>query len=397
MINSILYIRVYIYIDIQGGYDYSMLITGVTGSGKSTFCNFLCCSNAFEANSGFASVTATSAAATITMQGKRIKLIDTPGFCDDHETEEEHMKEFGQALVLASKGVNAVGLIISAKARYTNNEANTIQYMTEFPEMWPYMFIIFSNAGSLGTTEQERDLQLKENLKQSRCPKSLIELVKKVNNRYVLVESVKKSNDPEAYYKAKTEEMYKMLAKLDEANNHYLYTNALFRRAKEVIDKLMKEKLEAEKRLHQLTIKAETDVQKRQEDRKIVEKAKVNVQKVEEEKKHVEKQLEEKLKVTKAKHKEEVEQKHREKLEVEEDLKMQYQKRLSLEEETMELIEEKRKREIEQEAQKEAMKILQEQLVAERKLNDELKGKRNRKWYKVLINKVTRKDDCVIQ
>ena len=199
-------------------------MTGVTGSGKSTFCNFLCCSDAFESKCGFASVTTRSAAATITMQGKKIKLIDTPGFCDDHETEEEHMQEFGQALVLASKGVNAIGLVISAKARYTSNEANTIEYMTEFPDMWPYMFIIFSNAGSLGKTEQERDMQLKELLKQERCPKSLIQLLDKVKNRYILVESVQKSSDPEAYYKAKAEEMHKMIMKLDEGNSHRLYT-----------------------------------------------------------------------------------------------------------------------------------------------------------------------------
>ena len=69
------------------------------------------------------------------MQGKRVKLIDTPGFCDDHETKEQHMYESGKALVLASKGVNAIGLIISAKSRYTTNEAKTIEYMTEFKDM----------------------------------------------------------------------------------------------------------------------------------------------------------------------------------------------------------------------------------------------------------------------
>ena len=123
------------------------------------------------------------------MQGNRVKLIDTPGFCDDHETHEQHMLEFGQSLVLASKGVNAIGLIISAKECYTNNEANTVEYMTEFPDMWPYMFIIFSNAGSLGATELERDMELKENFKQQRriCPKSLLNLMEKVKNHYILV------------------------------------------------------------------------------------------------------------------------------------------------------------------------------------------------------------------
>ena len=383
-------------VDIQDGYEYSLLITGVTGSGKSTFCNFLCCSDAFEANCGFASVTSKSAAATITMQGKRIKLIDTPGFCDDHETEEQHMQEFGQSLVLASKGVNAIGLVISAKDRYTTNETNTIEYMTEFRDMWPYMFIIFSNAGSLGTTEQERDIQLKENFKQPRCPKSLLQLLDKVKNRYILVESVKKSSDPETYYKTKTEEMFKMITKLDEANNHFLYTNALFRRTKEMIDKLIKEKEEAEKTLHRVVKKAKVDIQKREEGKKIAEIAKEQAEKVEKEHREIEKELEEKMKIAEAIHTVKVEQKRKEKAEVEQDLQKQYQQRQNLEEETSEKMAEKIKRQIEQEAQKETTKVLIEQLVAERKLNDELKGKRNRKWYKVVTKKVTG-NECVIQ
>ena len=76
---------------------------------ESSLCNFLSCSNtAFEAGCGFGSITEKSAAAIITMQGKRVKLINTPGFCDDYETKEEHMEEFSEAVVLASKGVNAI-------------------------------------------------------------------------------------------------------------------------------------------------------------------------------------------------------------------------------------------------------------------------------------------------
>ena len=327
------------------------------------------------------------------MQGKKIKLIDTPGFCDDHETEEEHMQEFGQALVLASKGVNAIGLVISAKARYTNNEANTIEYMTEFPDMWPYMFIIFSNAGSLGKTEQERDMQLKELLKQERCPKSLIQLLDKVKNRYILVESVQKSSDPEAYYKVKAEEMHKMIMKLDEGNSHRLYTNALFRRAKEMIDKLTKEKEEAEKARLKAEKSTKASVKMRKESEKSTEISKKTVEKAEEAQKLTEKEHKEKKKISEEKHSKEVEQKRKEKAEMEQDLKKQHHKRDSLQEETLEKM---RKRELEQEAQKEASKVLIEQLIAERKLNEELKGKRNRKWYKVVVKKVTG-NDCVIQ
>ena len=144
--------------------------------------------------------------------------------------------------------------------------------MTEFPDMWPYMFIIFSNAASLGASEQDRDKQLRDYLKQPRCPKSLIELVHKVNNRYILVESMQKASDPEAYYKAKVQEVHGMITKLDEANNHLLYTNVLFRRAKEVIDKLIKEKMEAEKALHSIKKRLKLMPKKEKKIRKLQKK-----------------------------------------------------------------------------------------------------------------------------
>ena len=96
-------------LDLEGECDYTLLVTGVTGNGKSSLCNFLSCTA-----TGFASITEKSGFTIITMQGKRVKLIDTPGFCDDYETEEEHMEEFGEAVVLASKGVNAIGLVTEA-------------------------------------------------------------------------------------------------------------------------------------------------------------------------------------------------------------------------------------------------------------------------------------------
>lgn len=137
----------------------------VTGNGKSAFCNFLSCLNAaFETGSGFASITEKSAAAIITMQDIRlIKLIDTPYFCDDYDSEDEHMKEFGEALVLASKGVNAIRLVISAKSQYTANEKTTIDKLSQFQELWSFMFIIFTHAHCLGDSEEDQKKTLKSN------------------------------------------------------------------------------------------------------------------------------------------------------------------------------------------------------------------------------------------
>ena len=369
-------------------------MTGVTGSGKSTLCNFLCCSkNAFEANAGFASVTSKSAAATITMQDIRLKLIDTPGFCDDYETEEEHMNEFGEALVLASKGVNAIGLVISAKARYTANETNTIKYMTEFPELWPYMFVLFTNAGSIGSNEHERNTNLQANFKHPRCPEALKELMQKVKNRYVLVESVKPSQNPEAYYQTKTTQLHSMIAELDEANNHTLYTNALFRKAKEMIDKLIKEKQEAETELVRCQTQVQMDTLKRKEKQKDAEEAKQKTSHSNLELEHTQKEAEEKRRSHYEQLSEDEMAKEQEKVKIQNEIEKQQQEKESLEQS---LIEEKRNKELVKEANKEAVEKLKAELIKERQLNEQLKGKRNRKWYNTLMKKTTG-NECVLQ
>ena len=357
-------------------------------------CNFFCCSNtAFKAHGGFASVTTKSAAATITLQGIRLKLIDTPGFCDDYETEEEHMKEFGQALVLASKGVNAIGLVISAKDRYTTNETNTIKYMTEFPDLWPYMFIIFTKAGPLGADDEMRMKKLQENLKKDRCPQPLQDLVKKVRNRYIVIESVKPSSNPEAYYQHKTKELYAMIMKLHDANGHKLYTNALFVQAKELIDKLVKEKEAANEELQQRLADAKINVQKRIGDQEYVAQAKQHVEIADKEREAEKKKREEKNELLKKQVYQEVKDKEEEATKAKQERDQHSQERQKLQEQVAEGEE---KRRILEEAQEDAIRILKERLVHERKVNDELKQKRDRRWYKVLFKKTTG-SECVIQ
>ena len=197
------------------------------------------------------------------MQGKRVKLIDTPGFCDDYETEEEHMEEFGEAVVLASKGVNGIGLVISAKAHYTSNEKTTIDQMSQYQELWPYMFIVFTHARSLGVSEEDQTKHLQSNFEESRCPKSLKDLMQKVKNHYILVETIKPSSDPEDYYQKKTKELEKMISSIYKANGFQVYTNELFNSAKAVLDKLMKEKVEADKELKMTRSMTDENIKKK--------------------------------------------------------------------------------------------------------------------------------------
>ena len=373
-------------LSLEGECDYTLLVTGVTGSGKSSLCNFLSCSStAFETGCGFASTTTKSAAAIINMQGKRVKLIDTPGFCDDYATEEEHMEEFSEAVVLASKGVNAIGLVINAKERYTSNEKSTIDQMSQFQELWPYMFILFTHARSLGVSEEDQHKQLQSNFKESRCPESLKDLMQKVNNRYILVESIKPSDDPENYYQRKTKEIETMMISIYEANGFQLYTNELFNKAKAVLDKLMKETGEAKAELKMTRSTTDENIKKRKEDEEAIQKAKQEIQMAAEKQEKIKQERDEKRKIILADTQEEVLQKEKEREDVKKELDKQYLEKQQLEKK---LADDEEKHQIKQQA----IENLKKQLEEERKQyealkTEELKEKPNKKWYKFLFKK----------
>ena len=64
--------------------DYSIMVIGVTDSGKSTVCNFFLNQKVFNTKGGAVSVTAKSDAHSVTVLGKRVLFVDTPGFSVMH-------------------------------------------------------------------------------------------------------------------------------------------------------------------------------------------------------------------------------------------------------------------------------------------------------------------------
>ena len=76
----------------------TVLVIGTTGSGKSTFGNFLVGDQKFKVSrGGFSSVTIHTEAHTATLEDMSIYIVDTPGFRSD----EEIIEEIGRAVTLA--------------------------------------------------------------------------------------------------------------------------------------------------------------------------------------------------------------------------------------------------------------------------------------------------------
>ena len=184
------------------------------------------------------------------------------------------MDEVGEALFLARKGVNAVGLAISAGTRYTKSNTTVINELSDLSSnLWPYTFVVFTNVDSLGNTEEECQKKLKMNLAEDRCPASLSKLLKNLNNRYILVDSTNKTQE---YHRSKIQELMEMINKIYKANDYSLYTNELFNKAKDIEEKILAEKedIKKKKKMAEFKAKFEGDAKRQQEI--VAEEARIN-------------------------------------------------------------------------------------------------------------------------
>ena len=94
------------------------MVIGVTGSGKSTACNFILNQKVFNTKlkGKGVSVTTNSDTHSGTMLRKRVLFVDTPGFSDAYELEEQCMTDLGRALYFAQAGAHAIVICFNGTA-----------------------------------------------------------------------------------------------------------------------------------------------------------------------------------------------------------------------------------------------------------------------------------------
>ena len=209
------------------------MVIGVTGSGKSSTCNFFFDEKRFQVEACLESITSVSDAGTFRYNEEVINIIDTPGFCDGFMSTEENIHELGRAVVLAMNGVHAIALVINLSQRFTNTKA--YDEMEFLGGIWKFAFVIFTQAAAYGPNEEAQLDRLQATLSNSRCPTILKEVLSKVSNRYMLLEC-SQVND-EKYRIAKLDELIKMINIVLSNNDNKLYKNYLMKTAFELIEK----------------------------------------------------------------------------------------------------------------------------------------------------------------
>ena len=228
--------------------DYSIMVIGVTGSGKSTACNFFLNQKVFNTKGGAVSVTTKSDAHSGTMLGKKVLFVDTPGFSDAYESEEQRMTDLGRALYFAQAGVHAIVICFNGTARFDLATEGVVNALDQLGTFWPHAFVLYSHADDMGSTESEQKQQIFQWINNPRCPERLKWLLQQVQYRFMTVESRMRGND-HVYHQQKCKELLDLVEQVYTSNNRQLYTNKLFKWAKEKYDQARQEKKRQEEEL----------------------------------------------------------------------------------------------------------------------------------------------------
>ena len=206
--------------------DYTIVLAGITGAGKSSAGNFFLNRKEFQSKKGLLAVTDVSKASTAIIYGKRIKFIDTPGFFDGFKSTEENIRELSRAITLAKDGIHALVFVMNYN-RFTTMCEKALEQLLHFKGIQPYIFVLLTQTENECITKEETDKYIRDCLLSHKCPDGLKDLMRKVNSRVVMLESF--SYVKEGYRKQKCEELVKMVETIFKSNNNKMYTNSMLR------------------------------------------------------------------------------------------------------------------------------------------------------------------------
>ena len=190
--------------------DFTVVLTGTTGNGKSAACNFFMRKEAFASKCSFLSETKEMASGTATIEGKRIELVDTPGLLNPNSVENDKERlEFAKGLIKIKSGFHVLGLVLNVCKRIEASEDRLFKnLLLRYKDYLPYVVLFFTHGKVLGKTDQEQKKSLKDMIKEVQTSR-LYEVLVKINHRYIIMESV--DTMEEGYYTKKSKELVEMI------------------------------------------------------------------------------------------------------------------------------------------------------------------------------------------
>eukprot|EP00448_Togula_jolla_P000335 CAMPEP_0170612700 /NCGR_PEP_ID=MMETSP0224-20130122/23866_1 /TAXON_ID=285029 /ORGANISM="Togula jolla, Strain CCCM 725" /LENGTH=271 /DNA_ID=CAMNT_0010938227 /DNA_START=66 /DNA_END=881 /DNA_ORIENTATION=- len=148
----------------------TIVVVGMTGTGKSTTCNLITNSRVFHEDTGFESATAEIAHKDVMSAGMPIRVIDTVGFMSTGESEQTRDAKFAQFADLASYGVD-IFLFTEKYGRFTEvNEQNFLLFKELVgPEALRHTLFLFTHVTNQRLQQEIQKGQVPQSLQAIMC------------------------------------------------------------------------------------------------------------------------------------------------------------------------------------------------------------------------------------
>ena len=277
------------------GYKRSIFMIGITGAGKSTFCNFLANEKLFDEGCGFVSKTQVAGACKFNFNSEDVLIIDCPGFCDSKRPAEDIQDEICKVGVMAKDGTDAVAIVVNSLERFSDNHRNVLNQLEYLGEsLWEHAFLVFTRESKFikEFTVKSGEEYIELISASSECPPVLTEWLKKSQRRFICVDSKKKfQNEP--YRNEKCMKIFEFIDEIRTKTGNVRYKNSMMKQGAKFFREVTKAR-QTEEGMQKLAAQME---RQRQEDGKKLEEAqgkleeaqKVAMQKNEEDRKRYEK------------------------------------------------------------------------------------------------------------